>query len=109
MNQTGYIIVLRDNSEENKVFRYPLSGKITIGRKYGDGVNIVLNYEPTVSAKHCEISMLGDRFYIKDLHSSNGTFVNGKRVAESMEFVSGSHIKLGNLDLTVEVEQTRQY
>lgn len=107
-NQEGYIVVLSDNSDTSRKFRYPLSGKITIGRKYGDGVNIVLNYEPTVSAKHCEISMMGDKFYIKDLHSSNGTFVNGQRVTENMEFVSGSHIKLGNLELVIEIEQIRQ-
>ena len=90
------------------MFRYPLSDKVLLGREYGDGVNIVLNYEGTVSAKHCEISMREEKFYVRDLHSSNGTFVNGTRVGEIMEFTSGSEIRLGNLSMVAEIEQARQ-
>lgn len=107
-DKAKYIIVLRDTRDSSKVFRYPLSGKVVVGRKYGDGVNIVLNYERTISAKHCEIGMQGEKFYVRDLHSSNGTFVNGTRVNEYMEFSSGSNIRLGNLNMTVEIEQARQ-
>lgn len=103
-----YIVVLRDKRNPDRVFRYPLSDKVLLGRKYGDGVNIVLNYEGTVSAKHCEISMREEKFYVRDLHSSNGTFVNGTRVGEIMEFTSGSEIRLGNLSMVAEIEQARQ-
>lgn len=109
-NRMGYIVVLRDNQASEKVFKYPLSDKVVIGRKYGGDVNIVLNYEGTISARHCEIFMRGNRFYVRDLHSSNGTLVNGKKVEEEaeMEFISGSEIKLGNLKLTIEIEQSGQ-
>lgn len=107
-DKAKYIIVLRDNRDSSKVFRYPISGKVVVGRKYGDGVNVVLNYEGTISAKHCEIGMQGEKFYVRDLHSSNGTFINGTRVNEYMEFSSGSNIRLGNLNMTVEIEQARQ-
>lgn len=102
------IVVLRDLQNPDRVFRYPLSDKVLVGRKYGDGVNIVLNYEGTVSARHCEISMQGERFYIRDLNSSNGTFVNESRVEGTMEFTSGSNLRLGNLSMIVEIEQVRQ-
>lgn len=107
-SEVKYIIVLRDRKNADRIFRYPLLSKVLVGRKYGDGVNIVLNYEGTVSAKHCEISRQGEKFYIRDLHSSNGTFINGVKVEESVEFTSGSNIKLGNLDMTIEIEQVRQ-
>ena len=107
-DNTKYIVVLRDRQNPDRVFRYPLSDKVLVGRKYGDGINIVLNYEGTVSARHCEISMQGERFYIRDLNSSNGTFLNELRVEGTMEFTSGSNLRLGNLNMVVEIEQARQ-
>lgn len=106
-DSSGYIVVLHDSNDAGRVFRYPLVGKVIIGRKYGDGVNIVLNYDPAISAKHCEVSKRGDKFFIRDLHSSNGTFVNGQRVEGDMEFTSGNSIKLGNLCMTITIEQNR--
>lgn len=53
-DNTKYIVVLRDRQNPDRVFRYPLSNKVLVGRKYGDGINIVLNYEGTVSARHCD-------------------------------------------------------
>ena len=52
--------------------------------------------------------MREEKFYVRDLHSSNGTFVNGTRVEEIMEFTSGSEIRLGNLSMVAEIEQARQ-
>lgn len=101
------IIVLRDSNDSSKIFRYPISDKIVIGRKYQEGVNIVLNYESTVSAKHCEICKRGDRFYVKDLHSSNKTFLNGRQIDDYTEFTSGSSLQMGNLKMTVEIEKVR--
>ncbi len=101
------IIVLRDSNDSSKVFRYPISDKIVIGRKYQEGVNIVLNYESTVSAKHCEICKRGDRFYVKDLNSSNKTFLNGRQIDDYAEFTSGAALQMGNLKMTVEIEKAR--
>lgn len=100
-----YLIVLKDNKDPEKVFRYPLSDKVVIGRRYETGVHIVLNYDSTVSAKHCEISIHGNRFFVRDLHSSNKTFLNGKVVGDDMELISGDILRIGNLEMTVEIEQ----
>lgn len=106
--RADHIVVLRDNNDPERVFRYPLADKVVIGRKRNDGVNIVLNYESTVSAKHCEVSRKGGRFYIKDLRSSNKTYLNGQQVGDDMEFKSGSTLRMGNLVMTIEIEQVRQ-
>lgn len=101
-----YLIVLKDNKDPEKVFRYPLSDKVVIGRRHEVGVHIVLNYDSTVSARHCEISIHGNRFFVRDLHSSNKTYLNGKVVGEDTEFMSGDTLRIGNLEMTIEIEQT---
>lgn len=50
--------------------------KLTFGRAKEN--DIVLDM-PNVSAFHAQITRVGQRYYITDLHSTNGTFVNGKR------------------------------
>ncbi len=40
-------------------------------------------YDPTVSRRHAELTLQDGGVHVKDLGSSNGTFVNGERVAEA--------------------------
>lgn len=39
---------------------------------------------PMVSARHCRLSEIGDRFLLEDLDSTNGTFVNGERIVSHL-------------------------
>ena len=55
--------------------------------------DVVINDE-TVSGRHCQITESPDGYVIEDLGSSNGTFVNGKRV-ETTRLKSGNRITLG--------------
>ena len=50
--------------------------------------------DDTVSGRHCQITETPDGHVIEDLGSSNGTFVNGKRV-ETTRLKSGDRITLG--------------
>jgi S1-C subfamily serine protease len=36
-----------------------------------------------VSARHCELTVTGDSYQLKDLDSSNGTFINGERISDA--------------------------
>jgi len=67
----------------------------SIGRS--EECDIVIE-SPYVSAKHALIRKKGKRFYIEDLNSTNGTFVNGKRVKIS-RIKNGDIITLGDVDL----------
>jgi ABC-type multidrug transport system ATPase subunit/pSer/pThr/pTyr-binding forkhead associated (FHA) protein len=51
--------------------------RITIGRDHSS--DVVIDH-PVVSARHAEIVKQGDKFFIVDLGSTNGTFVNGIKV-----------------------------
>lgn len=51
--------------------------------------------EPTVSKRHARIGY-DERPWIEDLESTNGTFVNGRRVAGSVALRRGDRIALGS-------------
>jgi adenylate cyclase len=58
----------------------PLMKKfLVVGRR--ESCDIVLRWT-NVSGAHCELSLVDGFWYVKDLASSNGTKVNGTRVAE---------------------------
>ncbi|MEO1174725.1 MAG: FHA domain-containing protein, partial [Myxococcota bacterium] len=73
--------------------RHSISGdEALIGRS--SRCTIVLA-EPSVSRQHARIERRPDGFYVVDLESGNGTFVNGQRVAEERIF-SGDEVTFGN-------------
>jgi pSer/pThr/pTyr-binding forkhead associated (FHA) protein len=56
-----------------------LKTQLVIGRR--ESCDIVLRF-PNVSGTHCELSIDGGYWYVRDKGSSNGTKVNGTRVSE---------------------------
>src|SRR5687767_2932295 len=66
-------------------------GKVTVGRKRGD----LLVRDRETSGMHASIEATPDgRFVVKDLGSTNGTFLDGRRVTIS-EITSGQQVKCG--------------
>jgi pSer/pThr/pTyr-binding forkhead associated (FHA) protein len=56
-----------------------------------------------ISAKHCQISRIGENFVLHDLSSKNGTCINGNKVTEGI-LQNGDEIKIG--DTSIRFEQT---
>jgi len=74
---------------------YPLARAITrMGR--GTDTDIRID-DPGVSRHHCEI-VLGTDIVLRDLNSTNGTWVNGERVSE-LVLTDGTAIQLGGTTL----------
>jgi len=78
----------------NRGTRYELTdgeGAVTIGREAG---NVVRLDDNEVSRRHAEIRRVGDRFVVGDLKSSNGTYVNSRKV-DREELSVGDRIQVG--------------
>jgi signal transduction histidine kinase len=78
----------------NRGARYDLAaheGAITIGRESGNFVQLDDN---EVSRRHAEIRRIEGRFVVGDLKSSNGTYVNNRKV-ERADLTSGDQIQIG--------------
>lgn len=78
---------------------WPLEGhRIGIGRARSNAVQISA---ASVSREHAEISVKGDRLLLRDLHSRNGTWLNGVRVRRSVEVKPGDRIQVGRIWLNL--------
>lgn len=56
-----------------------------------------------VSRLHCRLTAGEERLEVEDLSSTNGTFVNDKRVARG-HLTSGDRLRVGRVELKVEKE-----
>jgi pSer/pThr/pTyr-binding forkhead associated (FHA) protein len=74
--------------------------KTTIGRVEDNTFQIS---EPSVSSHHCEVLLRGNDVVVRDLNSTNGTFINGERVAESV-VKPGQILRLGQVELRLETD-----
>lgn len=96
-------LILTDLNSPAKTFQVPLIDSVIVGRS-SRNANLVIDYDRSISAKHCEIQVRpGNKMYMIDLGSSNGTFVNGNRVLTEVEIASGMIIKLGRVEFKLEV------
>src|SRR5580658_164131 len=74
--------------------------RTTIGRVDDNTFQIV---DPSVSSHHCEVLLRGNEILVRDLNSTNGTFVNDARISES-PLKPGQTVRLGQIELRLEVE-----
>ena len=92
----SYQIVLTDLQSPARSFLAPLGKTVKIGRKKAE-CNIVIDYDMSVSGVHCAVTQRDGKFYVTDLQSSNGTYVDGQRVLSETEIKSASTLRLGRL------------
>jgi pSer/pThr/pTyr-binding forkhead associated (FHA) protein len=72
--------------------------RTTIGRVEDNMFQIA---EPSISSHHCEVLLRGSDIVIKDLNSTNGTFINGEQITENV-LKPGQTLRLGNVELKLE-------
>ncbi len=66
--------------------------------------NFIVN-DSLVSKKHCNITFEDGKFYVEDLDSSNGTFVNGKRIKKKTALFYGDKLSVGDTILRLYLEE----
>jgi serine protease Do len=87
-------------SKINQVEEFPVESfpELSIGRETGATILFDPARDDTVSRRHAIIKVTpGDppNFKLSDLGSSNGTFLNGERIAAETELLPGDTIELG--------------
>ncbi len=75
-------------------FPIPTGAVLTLGRS--ERADIVLP-EPAASRLHADLGETGGAYWIRDRSSSNGTWVNGRRVREQV-LESGDRVRIGAVE-----------
>ena len=75
-----------------------------IGKMVAPGHGLIRNY-PTISREHCKITCQGDQFFIMDLNSANGTYINEQRIPSyfACPLHSKDKLRLANLIFDIEL------
>jgi pSer/pThr/pTyr-binding forkhead associated (FHA) protein len=85
-----------DNEEDtNAVYT---GSEVIIGRE--SSTDYVIQNE-TVSARHARLSYHHNQWWVEDLQSTNGTFLNDERVETATVIISGDELRCGNVTLLV--------
>ena len=74
--------------------------RTTIGRVEDNTFQIA---DPSVSSHHCEVNLRGGEIFIRDLNSTNGTYIGDARITESV-LKPGQTLRLGQVELKLEAE-----
>jgi pSer/pThr/pTyr-binding forkhead associated (FHA) protein len=78
---------------------YELKGdKTTVGRVSDNAFEIP---EASVSSHHCELLLRGNELLVKDLGSTNGTFINGDKIEEGV-LKPGQILRVGMIEMQLE-------
>ena len=72
--------------------------RTTIGRVEDNAFQIA---EQSISSHHCEVLLRGSDVVIKDLDSTNGTFINNEKITEGV-LKPGQVLRLGQVELRLE-------
>ncbi|MFW6068455.1 MAG: FHA domain-containing protein [Chloroflexota bacterium] len=102
MANNDYRLSVRRGPEEGQTF--PLtSASVTVGR---DPMADIVLSDPEVSRQHARFTRTEEGYELQDLGSTNGTFVDGKRLAgEAMSLQPGAVITMGS-NVTMVLEGT---
>ncbi len=97
------VLVLRRGNNPPRMFQLPPGQVVSIGR---DKVNTISVADQTLSAQHFRIVQKEGKFYLVDLQSTNGTYLDNARVTLA-ELGSGAVIRAGQCEFTFRLEMKK--
>ena len=93
---TGIYLRIEEGNDQGRVFTLSSGGVYIIGR---EGADICLDDEK-VSRKHAELGLYGpDAWVLRDLASTNGTGLNGRRIDDRAALKHWDLIRIGDTRL----------
>src|SRR5687767_10642523 len=93
-----FSIVVNEKGGEQKRLEFD-KPEVTIGRVQG---NDIILPKGNVSKRHSRIVLKDGRFIIVDLKSTNGTYVNGRKITAPLVIKGGDKVYIGDFILSLE-------
>ena len=64
--------------------------------------------DETVSARHARLSYRYLQWWVEDLQSTNGTFLNDEKIETSTIIINGDELRIGQIPVLVEIQSLEQ-
>jgi hypothetical protein len=77
---------------EQKGHRHTIDDEVTIGRAAGCSISVTDNF---TSQLHARVFHRDGKLHVEDLGSTNGTYVNGRKVTAPLPLKRGDQVKVG--------------
>ena len=94
-------LIVRDGPLRGRRFEVD-SGEVTIGRESTD---VLIEDDSEVSRNHAVVRASDGGVEVEDLGSTNGTFVNERRISEPTSLSTGDILRVGQTRLDLEIEE----
>jgi pilus assembly protein CpaF len=98
MNRDMYAVVITDEGGVRRTLDFS-KPELTVGRVQGN--DIVLS-KRNVSKQHARLTLKGEQAVVVDLNSTNGTWVNGRKITTPQSLKHGDKIYIADFIITVE-------
>lgn len=115
-------ILMRDLKQQGELLAARQPPPLTLTKKEADGEKsqryikpvIILGREPgcdfslddqTVSSKHARLAYRKQQWWLEDLASTNGTYLNGDKVTTPLVITHGDEVRLGLIEVKIEIGQ----
>jgi pSer/pThr/pTyr-binding forkhead associated (FHA) protein len=92
------LVVVQPQAERGHAFA--VEGDATLGR--GGGCTVPLAFDTFVSQVHARVTERDGSLWIEDIGSTNGTYVNGQRIAAPTKIGKGDRVQVGETVLEAE-------
>jgi putative nucleotidyltransferase with HDIG domain len=97
-----FIRIISGVSKGRSVGLEPKNLPLTVGR---DPENIIALDHTAVSRFHCKITSENGQYFVRDLGSTNGTYLNGRRITRE-RLSPGDELIIANVGMVVEAERS---
>jgi pSer/pThr/pTyr-binding forkhead associated (FHA) protein len=93
----GTRLIIMNGPEDGRVFVLSKAA-VAIGRQDSNDVPVLL--DPSVSRKQARVVREEEEYFIEDLDSAYGTYVDGQRITSRCRLSDGSTIRVGETELS---------
>ena len=92
--------LMRTDGEQEEAFRFTRA-EVMIGRERGCDCRLA---DKTISARHARLAYHHNQWWVQDLGSKNGTFLNQERITQAVVVTAGDELRCGQVVLRVSIE-----